>query len=804
MPGLFQDLRHSLRRLAKSPGFTLTAVLTLTLGIGATTLVYSVIQAVLLNSLPFPHADHLLILAEEEKGDDFSVAWPNFEDWRTQSQSFDGMAGYTLEHFQYFDGTHTILPRGARVSAAFFPILQVQAQAGRPIAEAEDQPGGPPVVVLGHDFWMNQLHGSATAVGSSLNLSGQPYTVIGIMPAEFRFFYGKPVDFYLPLGPQAAEPGFNSRTAHGSIRVLARLRPGVTELAARTEMEGIAARLAAQYPASNAGHSVLIDKLTDHYFANIRPVLWLLLAAVLLVLLVACANVSNLLLAQGADRIREYAIRRAVGAGRYRIFQQSLVESLCLALIGAGCGILSAYLGLPLLLRLAPSGIPRLSETEVRLPVLLFALGLSVLVAAFCAVLPALAGSRIGPEQALKTSTALATRGRQLVRTSLLVAGVAVTVVLTAGTGLLLRSLRHALSAEPGFEPAHLLSLDIVLSDARYKSPTAAAAFFAAAAEKIRAVPGVKVVGSVMCPPMAGDCWDYFYSIPGRMSPSQSDLPVSLFNVADADYFRAAGISMLRGRAFAPSDTSESPHVAIVNRAFADKWWPIGDAVGHSVRYGGRGEAGDLLEIVGIVEDVKQFGLDSQPEPEVFFPATQLPRESMVLMVRAAADPLALANAAEAAVHTIDAQVPVRVHPMSAMVSDSLRQRKFLALLLSVFAGIALFLAGLGIFGVAAYFVVSRKAEMGLRVALGARPQQLGRWVTAQVTRSAALGCIIGVVGSVALLRIIRSLLYLVSPLDPLVLGGTCALLILIALLAAWLPAHRAASVDPMEALREE
>jgi predicted permease len=803
MQGLVQDLRHSLRRLAKSPGFTFIAVLTLALGIGATTLVYSVIQAVLLNSLPFPHADRLLVLAEEEKGEDFSVAWPNLEDWRDQSHSFEGMAGYTREHFQYFDGTRTILPRGARVSAAFFPILQVQPQAGRAFTESEDKPGGSPVVVLGHDFWQNQLHGSATAIGSNIDLSGEPYTVIGIMPAEFRYFYGSPVDFYLPLGTQAANPDFNSRTAHGSIRVLARLRPGVTEVAARTEMEGIAARLAAQYPASNAGHSVQVDKLTDQYFGNIRSVLWLLLAAVLLVLLVACANVSNLLLAQGADRIREYAIRSAVGAGRYRIFRQSLVESLCLALIGGGCGVLSAYLGLPLFLRLAPPNIPRLSETEIRLPVLLFALGLSVLVAMLCAVLPALAGSRIGPEQALKTSTALATRGRKLVRTSLLVAGVAFTVVLTAGTGLLLQSLRHALSAEPGFEPAHLLSLDIVLSDARYKNPTASAEFFTSAADNIRAVPGVKDVGSVMCPPMAGDCWDYFYSIPGRISPDQGDLPISLFNIADADYFRAAGIRMLMGRAFAASDTAASPHVAIVNRTFAEKWWPSGGAVGQTVRYGGRGEAGDLLEIVGVVDDVKQFGLDSSPEPEVFYPATQQPRESVVLMVRTAGDPLALATAAEAAVQAVDQQVPIRIHPMSSMVSDSLRQRKFLAMLLSLFAGIALFLAGLGIFGVAAYFVVSRKAEIGLRAALGARPQQLGRWVAAQVTRSAALGCVIGIIGSMALLRMIRSLLYVVSPTDPFVLGGTCTLLILIALLAAWLPARRAASIDPIDALRE-
>jgi len=804
MRGLVQDVRHALRRLGKTPGFTFTAVLTLALGIGATTLVYSVIQAVLLNRLPFPHPEQLLVLAEAENGSDFSVAWPNFEDWRAQSYSFEGMAAYTFEHFEYFDGTHTILPRGVRVSAAFFPILRAQPARGRVFGESEDRPGGNPVVVLSHDFWQNQLSGSKTAIGSTLDLSGQPYTIIGIMPSDFRYFYGRGADFYMPLGPRAADPNFNNRTAHGSIRVLARLRPGVTEAAARSEMEGIAARLAAQYPDTNRGHSVLMEKLTDQYFSEIRSVLWLLLAAVMLVLLVACANVSNLLLARGADRFREFAIRSAIGAGRYRIFRQSLVESLCLALIGGGCGVLLAYLGLPEILRLAPTSIPRLGETEIRLPVLAFAFGLSVFVAGLCALLPAFASLRIGPEQALKTSTALGTRGKQMVRSALLVAGVAVTVVLTAGTGLLLQSLRHALSAAPGFEPEHLLSLDIVLSGPKYKSPSATSAFFTTAAEKVGAVPGVTDVGTVLCPPMAGDCWDYFYSIPGRISPNESDLPISLFNVADAHYFRAAGIRLLKGRTFSSTDTAGSPHVAVVNRTLAEKWWTTGNAIGQTIRYGGRGEPGDVLEIIGVVDDVKQFGLDAQPEPEAFFPATQQPRETMVLMVRTAGSPEALAAAAEDAIHTVDRGVPVRIHPMLSVVADSLRQRKFLAMLLSVFAGIALFLAGLGIFGVAAYFVVSRKSEIGLRVALGARPDQLRQWVAAQVARSAGLGCAIGIAGCLALLRLMRSLLYVVSPMDPLVLGGTCVLLIGVALFATWLPARRAASIDPMQALREE
>ena len=798
------DFRHALRRFFKSPGFSCSAVLTLALGIGAATLVYSVIQAVLLNSLPFPDSSRLVVLSEAENGQDFSVAWPNLEDWRSQAHSFEGMSGYTLDHFQYFDGSRTILPRAMRVQAAFFPLLRAKPLAGRVFTTTEDRPGGTPVVVLSYHFWQNELHANPAIVGSTLDLSGQAYTVVGIMASGFQFFYGHPEDFYVSLGQEASEPDFNSRTAHGSIRVLGRLAPGVSETAARTEMEGIAGRLAQQFPDSNQGHSVMLSRLTDNYFGSIRSMLWTLQAAVLLVLLVACANVSNLLLAQGADRAREYAIRSAMGAGAYRIFRQCLAESLCLALIAGVCGVGFAYGGLPLVLRLAPDDIPRLGDSEISWPVMAFAVALSVVVAVVCAILPSFASLRIRPEQALKTSSALATRGRQLVRNTLLIGGVAVTIVLTAANGLLIESLRHALSTESGFEPEHLLSLDIVLSDPKYKNTASAVTFFNAAKEKVRAVPGVMEVGSVFCPPMAGDCWDYFYSVPGRIDPSAGDLPVSLFNIADENYFRAAGIKLLGGRFFSTVDTPESQHVAIVNRVFQNQWWPSESAVGHTIRYGGRGEAGDLLEIVGLVDEVKQFGLDAPSAPEVFFPATQQPRDTMVLIARGSGVPGALASAAEQAIHTVDRSVPVRIHPMSAVVIDSLRQRKFVALLFSLFGGIALLLAALGIFSVAAYFVASRKTEIGLRIALGARPDQVSQWVSIYVARSAVVGCAIGVLVSLGVLPTIRSLLYLTSTLDPLVLIGTCVLLIAIASFATWLPARKATVVDPMEALRSE
>ena len=803
---ILQDLHYSLRRLRNSPGFTITAVLTLALGMGATTAVYSVIQAVLLNSLPFPHPERLYVFRESAKAQGMSVAWPNFEDWRSQQHSFEGLAAYRLKHFDYFDGTHTSLPRAAQVTAEFFPLLGAHPFLGRVFSPAEDKPGAAPVVVLSHLFWQNQLHGDPKAIGSSLELSGRLYTIVGVLPPEFHFFLGRLEDMYVPLGPEAADSGFNRRTAHGSISVLARPRPNVSEDAGRAELEAIAARLAAEYPATNGGHSVLMYRLQENYFRSIRPVLSLLMAAVAIVLLVGCANVSNLLLTRGADREREYAVRSALGASGYRIFQQSLGESLWLAVLAGASGVLIAYAALPFLLRLGPQDIPRIGDTSIRWPVLAFSFAVSAAIAVICGALPGWATLQIAPEQALRghSASAYGGRRRQLLRSSLLVAGVAVTIVLAAGTGLMLQSLRKTLGVNPGFVPDHLLSLDIVLTGEKYKPQQASWSFFSSAVERLRAVPGVTDVGGVCTPPLVGECGDYFYTIPGRIQPDDPNLPIALHNVADEGYFRAAGIRVTSGRSFLSTDNASSPHVAVVNQTFARKWWPDGDAVGHTVRFGGRGEAGDLLQIVGTIDDVRQFGLDTETEPEIFVPAAQRQQSSMVVLVRTAGDPESISSAAEGAIHTIDKEVPVRIHPMTYYLAQSLRQRQFLTLLLSIFAGLALFLAALGVFGVAAYSVASRRAEIAVRLALGAQPRSIKRWISVQIIAKVSLGCIVGLVGALFSARLVRDLLYGVSPSDPIVLGLVCALLIAVAVLAAWIPAQRAASIDPMQILRAE
>jgi len=803
---IIRDLSYSLRRLRNSPGFALTAVLTLALGMGVTTAVYSVIQAVLLNSLPFPHPEQLYVFRESAKAQAMSVAWPNFEEWRAQQHSFEGLAAYDLKHFDYFDGTHTSLPRAARVTAEFFPLLGARPFLGRLFSANEDKPGAPAVVMLSHSFWQNQLHGDSKIVGSSVNLSGKPYSIVGVMPPEFHFFLSRPEDMYVPLGPEAADPSFNNRTAHGSISVLARPRPGVTENAARAELEGIAARIAAEYPATNGDHSVLMYRLQENYFKSIRPVLSLLMAAVAIVLLVGCANVSNLLLTRSADREREYAVRAALGASGYRIFQQSLGESLWLAVFAGASGVLIAYASLPFLLRLGPEDIPRLGDTAIRWPVLTFSFAVTAAIAIVCSVLPGWATLRIAPEQALRSHSVSAYAGhrRQVIRSSLLVAGVAVTIVLVAGTGLLLQSLRKTLAVNPGFVPEHLLSLDIVLTGEKYKAQQASQSFFSTAVDRLRAVAGVIDVGNVCTPPLVGECGDYFYTIPGRIQPDDPNLPIALHNVADENYFRAAGIRTISGRTFLSTDNASSAHVTVVNQTFARKWWPTGDAVGHMLRFGGRGEAGDLLQIVGVVDDVKQFGFDAETEPEMFVPEAQGQHSTMVLLVRTSGNPESIAAAAETAIHTIDKEVPVRIHPMSYYLSQSLRQRQFLTLLLSIFAGLALFLAALGVFGVAAYAVASRKAEIAVRIALGAQPQSVKRWITAQIVRKVALGCLVGLLGALLSTRLVRDLLYGVSPTDPFVLGATCVLLITGALPAAWIPARRAASIDPMQTLRAE
>jgi putative ABC transport system permease protein len=803
---LIQDLRYSLRRLRNSPGFATTAVLTLALGMGAATAVYSVIQAVLLNALPFTHPERLLEFREAEKGGPMSVAWPNFEDMRAQQHSFEGIAAGQPKTIQYFDGEHTTLPAAMQCTAEFFPLLGAKAEMGRVFTPSEDKPGSPAVVVLAHKFWQNEMHADPNIVGKSINLSGKLYTVLGVMSPEFHFWLGQHEDVYLPLGPEAADPDFNKRTAHGSISVLARPKPGISDTAARIELESIAARLAAEYPATNGGHSVIMSRLVDNYFTKIRPILWMLMGAVAIVLLVGCANVSNLLLARGADREREYAIRSALGASGYRIFQQSIGESLWLALGAGVAGIAIAYISLPFLLRLGPQRIPRLDETGIHWPVLAFAIAVTLLVSLICGALPGWATLSIAPEQALRShsTSSYAGRGRQRVRSSLLVAGVAITVVLSAGTGLLLQSLRRTLAVDPGFEPEHRLALQVVLTGDKYQSPAVRQSFFLSAEDKLHVLPGVTDVGIVCTPPLAGECGDYFYSIPGQTDPNAASLPDADFNLADENYFRVAGIRLLSGRTFLATDNLSSPHVAIINESFAHKWWPKGDAVGHTVLFGGRGEDRDLLQIVGVVQDVKQWGLDAEVDPEIFFPLRQRHPSWAVLMVRTPGDPDSIAKSAAAALLSIDREVPVHIHPMNYYVAQTLRQRQFLTLLFSIFAGMAIFLAALGIFGVAAYAVASRKAEIAVRIALGAQSITVKKWISGQIVTRVAIGCAIGVGGSLLSARVVRNMLYGVSPTDPVVLGGTCVLLIAVALLATWIPARRAASVDPMQALRAE
>jgi putative ABC transport system permease protein len=804
--GIIQDLRYALRHLHKAPGFTITAVLTLALGMGATTAMYSVIQAVLLNSLPIPDAARVYIVRESTKSGPMSVAWPNFQDWRAQQHSFEPLAAFSGKGFQFFDGVRTTVIGGLEVTPEFFSVTRAHPEMGRFFTTAEDRPGAPSIAVLNYKFWKSELHGDSKVIGSPINLSGKLYTVVGITAPGFHFWMNQPESVYLPIGPETTNREFNSRTGHGSMQVLARPLPGVSEAAARAELETIAARLAAQYPATNGGHSVRLYRVDEWYLKQIAPALWLLMGAVGIVLLVGCANVINLLLTRGADREREYAIRSALGANGYRIFRQSIAESLWLALLAGACGVFIAYISLPILVRLGPQDIPRLNETTLRWTVLAFSFAVTAVVALVCGALPGWATLQIAPEQALRTysSSSYAGRGRQLVRSSLLVAGVAVTVILSAATGLMLQSLRRTLAVDPGFRPDHLLTLRVVLTGEKYKSPEANLAFLAQAEEKLHAVPGITDVGAACAAPLLAECGDYWYTIPGRTDPNDPSLPGAYINVADENYFRAAGIRLISGRGFLPTDTRSSPHVAVINEVFARKWWPAGDAVGHVVRMGGRGEKGDFLQIVGVVEDAKQWGLDTDVDAEIYYPATQHQAGQMYLLARTAGDPQNLAAEAEKAAQSVDKEVPVTVHPMSYHIAQTLRERQFLTLLLSIFAGLAIFLAALGVFGVAAYAVASRRAEIAVRMALGAQPQLVKRWISLHVVRRVALGCVLGLIGSLLTVKLVRGLLYGVSPTDPLVLGATCALLLIVALLAAWIPARRAAAIDPMQTLRAE
>ena len=807
MTRLVQDVRYGFRMLAKSPGFTVVAVLTIALGIGANTAIFSVVRAVLLKSLPYPEPEQLVSIREvQSHSGDMSVSWMNFLDWREQSQSFERLAVTRADRFILTGAGEPTQLRAGRVSAAFFPLLGAKPIVGRTFSEVEDAPSAAPATVLSYALWRTRFGADPTIVGKGVMLDGEAYNIVGVLRPDFKFFQLK-IDLYTPIGLRAKLPSYLNRGNHQGLTALARLRPGVPVSAARLELDTIMKRLEQQYPETNSGEGAIITPLYESRVSGIRPALLLLLGAVACVLLIACVNMANLLLARAAARQREFAIRASIGAGRGRIVRQLLTESLLLSLLGGILGLLIAVWAIGPLLRIAPQDIPRLADTEVDREVFAFTLAVIFLTGTLFGLAPAFQASRADVNTSLRESGRSATPGRhrQRLRAVLLISEVSLAVVLVIGSGLLIRSLLKAMAVNPGFRADHVLALDVNLPLAKYKEKPTWVTFMNQAVERVRNLPGVESASAVMCPPLGGECWDSVFVFDDRPVPPQAELPSAVFNIAEPHYFETIHTPVLAGRGFTDADTQKSAPVVLINETMAKRWWPNGNPIGKRIKQGWPKDDVPFREIVGIVSDIHQEGTDQPELPEVFAPAAQYPFNTMTILARTKPLPMSLATAAVSAIQSLDSDQPVyNVKPLAAYFSESLASRKFSTLLLALFGGLALLLAAVGIYGVMAYTVSLRTHEMGIRMALGAQRGDVFGLIVGFGARLALAGIAIGLAGSLALARLMQSQLFGVSSLDPATFVAVAVLLCCVAVVACCIPARRAMRVDPIVALRYE
>jgi predicted permease len=799
---IWGDLRYAVRAMRRAPAFSLVVILTLALGIGVNTAIFSVVHGVLLKPLPYPASERLVWLGEaagEAVG--ISVTWPNFTTWRSENRSFEAIAAFQFGQLTLTGRGDARSIRGLIATPDYFALLGMQPLLGRLFLDRDDRPGAAATIVLNHRFWSSTLGGDPHIVGATLTLDGQPYEVVGVAAPVWET---RPVDYYLSLGRITGS--VTDRSRHGSIRALGRLKPGVTLAEARADLDAIMRHLAETDPGPENEHRSYGEILAERATGGARAALLTLMGAAGLVLLIACANVASLLLSRGTTRVTEFAVRAAIGAGRGRLVRQLFTENMLIAAAGGVAGVLLAWWTRHLLVAMAPQDIPRLAETGLDLPVLLFASGLSLTTGVIFGMAPVITAGRIDLSTALKAGarTLGGDAPRQYARSVLVVGEIALTFVLVFGAGLLLRSLIAAQNASSGVDARQILSLELRLPESSYRGGDALGSFYARLADQLRAIPGVTEVSAVRCPPGAGNCGDWFYSIPGRSVPARNEVPVALFNVAEPGYFRTMRVPLRQGREFNDTDRAAGQKVAIVNETFARMWWRTEPAVGRQIKVGGPYIDGPLFEIVGVVADVKQDGLDSRPSPEVYQPFTQKPSGAMAVIIRAAGDPEALIPSVRRAVSVMDLNLPIqRLAGLERTLGASLARRRFSALLLSGFAGLAVILAIVGIYGLLSYWVSVREQEIGIRIALGARPFVIIRWTSLQALRLAGIGMVFGVLGAWIAARSLEDLVFGIPPRNPATMIASAVGVTVIAALAAAIPAWRAARVDAASQLHQ-
>jgi len=798
-----QDVSYALRRLRQSPGFTLVALLTLALGIGATSAIFSIVNAVLLRPLPFPEAFRLVEVAQVWKGKPAVYSPQNFLDVEAQAKSFERLAAIDSTGVTLTGHGAAARLEGAEVSAAFFDVMRARPVLGRGFVAGENEPGAK-VVVLGHRLWLDRFGGDAGLVGKTVQIDREPRTVVGVAPPGFSYPEGAEV--WLPM---TYDERFrtNSRGAW-YLAVVGRLAPGASVASAREEVKAIAARLEKEYPDANEGVGGTVRSLHEATVGDTRRALLVLLGAVGLVLLVACVNVANLLLARISGREGELALRAALGAGRGRIVRQLFTESLLLALAGGVAGILLAGVLVDALLALQPQGLPRLAEVSVDRGVLAFAALLSLVTSMVFGALPAIRISRRAEAQSLRQgSRGILSGGRPGLRGGLVVGQIALAMVLLAGSGLLIRSFSLLRRVDPGFDARSALTFRVSLPDSAYADAARRNSFYDALEGRLRALPGVRAVGAVSGLPLTGNTFVISLTVDGRPEPPPALQPSLHVAIATAGYLRAMGIELVRGRGFGAGDDLRAPQVVLLSETAVRRHFADEDPIGKHIRLGlgGHGDRKAGGEVVGVVRDVKRYSLARESPAEIYVPYAQFPLQSMAVVLRSDVEPRSLATAAEAAVHELDAELPVaRVATLEEIVARSISEPRFYVVLLGAFAATALFLAALGLFGVMSYAVAQRTRELAVRMALGARQQELRRMVLREALGFGSLGLALGLGGALLVSRTLESLLFSVSPSDPATLAAVALLLLVTTLLAGYLPARRATRIDPVVALRAD
>jgi predicted permease len=818
LDSLLQDLRYGARMLRKNPSFSAVAVLTLALGIGANTAIFSIVNGVLLNPLPYPHPQELAVLYEHTSNfEKSSISYPNFLDWQRTNSTFASMAAYRHEDFNTTGSGEPERVRGGMVSAEFFPALGVKPLLGRIFATDEDRPGAAPVVLLAEGFWQRRFGSDRDIIGKRIIMDGDAYTIVGVIPASFHFRafnFGGIKDVYVPVG-QTKDPLFYHRDAHQGMDAIGRLKPGVSLAAAQADMAQITQNLAAAYPNADQSTGAVIVPLRDELVHEVRPYLWLLMGAVGFVLLIACVNVGNLQLARSTGRAHEFAIRCALGADRWRVVRQLLTESVVLGLAGGALGACVAAWGTQAAIRLLPETLPRAEDVGLDGHVLVFTLAISILAGVVFGLVPALKMSRSGLQQTLKEAGRGASASRQRAQSVFVVCEMAFALVLLTGAGLMIRTLARLWSVNPGFNPQNVLVFDVALAPSLGANAATTRSAIRELSQTLRAIPGVQatsVIGGAV--PLSGSDNEFPFWIDGQTKPANiSEMNQALSYFVEPGYLNAMQIPLLRGRFIAATDDEHSPQVIVIDDNFARKYFPGQDPIGRRIHLA---LIDTDAEIVGVVGHVKHWGLDLEADhhplqEQIYSPYLQIPEAVLTgppqasVVLRSAGSPVEMVTAVREAIVKLNSQnVMDEATTMEAIIADSLAERRFSMILLGIFATLALLLSSIGIYGVISYVVGQRTREIGIRIALGAQRGAVLRLMLGEGMKMAMIGVGVGIVAAAGLTRLMSQLIYGVSAADPVTFAAVIIIFTTVAFAACYVPARRAMRVDPMVALRHE